>query len=210
MLSEGRPGVDDRYSLKDGVLRLELAKHIYERCGLVGQPIRDAGRKHMKTRYAVEINLRSPSMLHGKKGFERIVWAFKNVLNHSVTWLFHDFDSISEDARDAPITKHHPMAKQCSPQQKNIDRVQVPNLGPPHSSESVDDLEDWTLETYEWLSLVAMESPRILSEDTVDPFLSRYQVPDNDPGKVLNMVTLTWTGFIPASWIMHLFISLLR
>lgn len=169
-------------------------------------------------------------MLHGKKGFERIVWAFKNVLNHSVTWLFHDFDSISEDgkaiaipksldrkvtnysvtARDAPITKHHPMAKQCSPQQKNIDRVQVPNLGPPHSSESVDDFEDWTLETYEWLSLVAMESPRILSEDTIDPFLSRYQVPDNDPGKVLNMVTLTWTGFIPASWIMHLFISLLR
>ena len=31
-------------------------------------------------------------MLHGKKGFERIVWAFKNVLNRSVTWLFHDFD----------------------------------------------------------------------------------------------------------------------
>lgn len=29
-------------------------------------------------------------MLHGKKGFERIVWAFKNVLNHSLTWLFHD------------------------------------------------------------------------------------------------------------------------
>lgn len=34
-----------------GVLRLEIAKHKYERCGLVGQPIRDAGRKHMKTRY---------------------------------------------------------------------------------------------------------------------------------------------------------------
>lgn len=32
-------------------------------------------------------------MLHGKKGFERIVWAFKNVLNSSVTWLFYDFES---------------------------------------------------------------------------------------------------------------------
>lgn len=74
MLSEGRPGVDDRYSLKDGklvpecgcsqscavdlllilisgILRLELAKDRYERCGLVGQSIRDAGRKHIKTRY---------------------------------------------------------------------------------------------------------------------------------------------------------------
>ena len=74
MLSEGRPGVDDRYSLKDGklvtmccraemsaldsrliiisgILRLELARDKYERCGLVGEPIRDAGRKHMKTRF---------------------------------------------------------------------------------------------------------------------------------------------------------------
>lgn len=79
MLSEGRPGVDDRYSLMDGklvfergyspscaidrlltlisgVLRLELAKDKYERCGLVGHPIRDAGRKHIKTRYG-EYNL---------------------------------------------------------------------------------------------------------------------------------------------------------
>ena len=38
----------------------------------------------------VEINLRLPSMLHGKKGFDRIVYAFKNVLTMPVTWLFHD------------------------------------------------------------------------------------------------------------------------
>lgn len=31
-----------------------------------------------------------PSMLHGKKGFERVVWAFKNVLNSAVTWLLYD------------------------------------------------------------------------------------------------------------------------
>lgn len=34
-----------------GILRLELAKDKYERCGLVGEPIRDAGRKHLKTRF---------------------------------------------------------------------------------------------------------------------------------------------------------------
>jgi ribonuclease P/MRP protein subunit RPP40 len=38
----------------------------------------------------VEIELRLPSMLHGKKGFDRIVYAFKNVLNTPVTWLFCD------------------------------------------------------------------------------------------------------------------------
>ncbi len=36
----------------------------------------------------VEINLRLPSMLHGRKGFDRIVYAFKNVLTKPVTWLF--------------------------------------------------------------------------------------------------------------------------
>lgn len=46
----------------------------------------------------VEINLRLPSMLHGKKGFERIVWAFKNVLNHSVEWLFCDLQSATGEA----------------------------------------------------------------------------------------------------------------
>ena len=29
-------------------------------------------------------------MVHGKKGFKRVVWAFKNVLNHTITWLFYD------------------------------------------------------------------------------------------------------------------------
>jgi ribonucleases P/MRP protein subunit RPP40 len=29
-------------------------------------------------------------MLHGKKGFDRIVYAFKNILTTPVTWLFHD------------------------------------------------------------------------------------------------------------------------
>jgi ribonuclease P/MRP protein subunit RPP40 len=33
-------------------------------------------------------------MLHGKKGFDRIVYAFKNVLTASVTWLFSDLAAI--------------------------------------------------------------------------------------------------------------------
>ncbi|KAI4091405.1 MAG: hypothetical protein LQ344_004097 [Seirophora lacunosa] len=51
MLSEGRAGIDSLYSLKDGQLRLELPKEIYEKVGLVGETIRDAGRKHVKARY---------------------------------------------------------------------------------------------------------------------------------------------------------------
>lgn len=40
----------------------------------------------------IQLNLRLPSMLHGKKGFERVAWAFKNVLNQSLAWLFCDLD----------------------------------------------------------------------------------------------------------------------
>lgn len=40
----------------------------------------------------IEIDLRQPSMLHGKKGFERVVWAFNNVLVQSVAWLFYDLN----------------------------------------------------------------------------------------------------------------------
>lgn len=169
-------------------------------------------------------------MLHGKKGFERIVWAFKNVLNYSVAWLFHDFNSNSEHGKiipfakfldnkvtdcsiaveDAPITKHHPVTTECSLQQKTTERVNVPNLSPPLSLDSDDDFEDWALEISEWLSLVALESPRILSEDSIDPFLSRYQIPDDDSGKASNMLTLTWAGFIPATWIRYLLVYLSR
>lgn len=47
---------------------------------------------------AVELDLRLPSMVLGKKGFERIVWAFKNVLNSAVTWLFYDFNARRESS----------------------------------------------------------------------------------------------------------------
>lgn len=169
-------------------------------------------------------------MLHGKKGFERIVWAFKNVLNYSLAWLFHDFASECEQrramaflksfdykvadcstaAKDAPIAKHHPVTKEISPQQKITKRVRVPNLRARHSSESDDDFKDWAFEIYEWLGLVTLESPRVLLGDSIDPFLSRYQVPDDNSGEAINMVTLTWIGFVPAPWIRDLFLLLSR
>ena len=54
-------------------------------------------------RIVVEINLRLPSMLHGKKGFEKLVWAFKNVLNHTVAWLFYDLASASSGISSGTI-----------------------------------------------------------------------------------------------------------
>jgi hypothetical protein len=53
MLAEGRPLVDNVFSLYEGVLRLELDRPTYERCGLQGSPIEDGGKKHQKARWGM-------------------------------------------------------------------------------------------------------------------------------------------------------------
>jgi hypothetical protein len=52
-------------------------------------------RRKLIAMAVIELNLRLPSMLHGKKGFDRIIWVFKNVLNQSLAWLFCDLESTS-------------------------------------------------------------------------------------------------------------------
>jgi ribonuclease P/MRP protein subunit RPP40 len=102
MLSEGQPGIHNTFSLKDGVLHLDMDKATYERCGLVGIVAPSPGRKHVKSRFRVDLDLRLPSMQHGKKGFERIKWAFKNVVNESMAWLFVDLEH--EDITSGTVT----------------------------------------------------------------------------------------------------------
>jgi hypothetical protein len=90
LISEGRHQIDNRYYIKDGILKLELDRSTYQRCGLVGAPVRSAGRVHVKSRYLVERDLRQASMVKGKKAFDRLIWAFSRVLTDSVSWLFID------------------------------------------------------------------------------------------------------------------------
>lgn len=65
-----------------------------------------------KTHLAIEIDLRQPSMLHGKKGFERIVWACRNVLNASVTWLLA-CDAVSQNSLDKGMMNHYIRCRGC-------------------------------------------------------------------------------------------------
>ncbi|KAF2094476.1 hypothetical protein NA57DRAFT_46429 [Rhizodiscina lignyota] len=217
MRSEGRALVDNLFTLRDGILRLELDRPTYERCGLVGSPIPDGGRKHAKQRFLVELNLRLPSMLHGKKGFERIVWAFKNVLNSSLTWLFVDMnakDGINSD--DTPIKKHHPFEYQVQPVITRMPSVLIPAFPPLEINKiGIDHAE----ELFEWLGLVVLNSPRIRAGDEIDPFLCRYEVPrligandipieqENGPTSV---VKLRWHSFASTKAVLDIFLLALR
>ncbi|EAW10649.1 ribonuclease P protein subunit p40 [Aspergillus clavatus NRRL 1] len=214
MISEGRSGSDNVFTLRDGILRLELGKEIYERTGLTGKPIRSGGRKHAKERYLIELNLRLPSMLHGKKGFDRIVWAFKNVLDQSVAWLFYDLTSGVQGISngDLLLKGNHPHIIDCEVMRTEHRNVLTPSFNEKDFTEapSEDLLKDKCEDLSEWLAMVALDSPRVSKDDDIDPYLSRYSVPDNEDRNSTDLVSMQWKAFIPPSWILALFTTLLR
>ncbi|EXJ77447.1 hypothetical protein A1O3_09673 [Capronia epimyces CBS 606.96] len=243
MLSEGEPGVDNVFSLKDGILRLNLAKEVYERTGLPGTPVRSGGRKHVKSSYVVEYNLRLPSMLHGKKGFERLVWAAKNVLNSSLQWLFLDLNDDHAADVKGPIITHHPtIMHDVAPTVKKIPNALIPSTlttttnimtpstltertrshppPPTATSSSVppEELQETMLDLFEYVDMLSLASPRVQATDHVDPFISRYQVPDvsgrgytsNETRAQQPVTVMTWTGLISAQWVLDLLCAIIK
>lgn len=87
--------------------------------------------------------------------------------------------------------------------------MSVPPLTPPANSSPADDcdFDEFAIETHEWLSLIALESPRINPNDRVDSFLSRYAPPD--PSTAANLVKVTWHGFLSPTWAHKTFAQIL-
>jgi ribonucleases P/MRP protein subunit RPP40 len=142
-------------------------------------------------------------MLHGKAGFERLARAAREVLNHSVSWLFYDLSNQSDSP--GPILKHHPLRQQTERQTFPKQRVSCIDL----CSLSVESLREPSNATgiYEWLSMISLDSPRLDRLDKVDPYLSRYEIPEcldavdgtasapESPSRLLMRVL--WRGFLP-------------
>jgi ribonucleases P/MRP protein subunit RPP40 len=179
----------------------------------------------------VEIDLKQPSMLHGKKGFDRLVWAAKNVLNQLLTWLFCDMQSgrVNADSGESlqqaevgaeatTLAVYHPTIVDVEPSQQELIEVLVPALTaaatglttmPTSNSAGTVDF-DSLYEIVEWLSLVAIDSPRVLAKDSVDTYLSRYEVPDVAVGctaDVQSLRVLRWQGLMSANWVTELLIA---
>ncbi|KIW13387.1 hypothetical protein PV08_08575 [Exophiala spinifera] len=226
MLSEGEPGVDEVFSLRQGVLRLELAQEVYKRAGLQGVPIRSGGRKHVKSRYVVENNLRLPSMLRGKKGFDRLLWAAKNVLNRSLCWLFVDLSPNKESEEDQrPINAHHPNVQSLSPLIQTVRNVQFPlTLTAPISTfpgpRPPEEIQESIHDLFEFIDMLALASPRVQTTDSVDSFISGYRVPDppeSDKGSApvsgtrsASVKVVTWAGLLPAQWTLDILCAIIK
>lgn len=83
---------------------MHLDRETYERAGLVGVPYGAKGKRGLKPRWSehllvrlhvvmltcvvVKLDLNSPSMVRGKKGYDRLIYACKNVFTSELTWLF--------------------------------------------------------------------------------------------------------------------------
>ncbi|KNG51267.1 ribonuclease rpp40 [Stemphylium lycopersici] len=210
MLSEGRALVDDRFELYEGILRMELTRPTYERCGLQGTPIEDGGKKHQKRRWVVEYDLRAKSMKHGKSGFSRLVWACKNVLTQSLTWLFYNFNPSSAESLaegKEPISQHAPWLHDISSQEWNMPDVLVPRLSPSDLSGLYG--EDNALDLLEYVQMLSLKSPRINKRDVIDPHLSRYDVPNFGRGVGSgHLVLVQWKGFLPPSFVRNIFLAI--
>ncbi|KAL9053464.1 MAG: hypothetical protein Q9162_004767 [Coniocarpon cinnabarinum] len=234
--SEGRIGVDCVYSLVQGTLTLHLPAHIYQRTGLVGKPIEHGGRKHQKAYFEVSYDLRQPSMLHGKRGFERLVWAARNVLNERRMWVFSEVPVVSgqernldgdlrntvmKEASNAPIEAFHPTWCEIRPAETAMEGVIVPSMieediwkmavvaDGSNKRELSANTGNGTVkenleEILEYLGLLVLDSPRVNTNDHVDPYICRYEPPGADevdedtiPGRVGTVTRLRWTGFVP-------------
>lgn len=106
MLSEGKTAMGQLFTLREGILNIYLDRETYERAGLEGKPHGIKGDRGSKPRWSmfrilymlglawiliyyseVSYNLREESMVHGRKKFDRLGYACKNVLNQPMKWL---------------------------------------------------------------------------------------------------------------------------
>lgn len=110
----------------------------------------------------------------------------------------------------APIGKLHPQFIESEPSNASLGRISTPSLQSLLSDDmSERDMQEACGSISEWLAMVQLASPRVSAEDDVDPYLSRYAVPDSGPTTTTELISLKWHGLIPSSWTMQLFLVLL-
>lgn len=221
---------------KTGILRLELDKPTYERAGLSGRPIDSSNRKHTNSRYAIDLNLRLPSMVRGRPLFNRIVYAFENALVDTVTWLFYDLEHPSLNSNDSsPVREFAPFIYDLAPKVHEMEGLTIPSFTGDFSDE--DSIE--AVELLEWIQLAMLDSPRLRKNDSIDTYLCRYQIPDlshignsipkdakingasegeagtlshsaANSAEAVDLVRLHWHAFIPCNMITEVMTNLLK
>lgn len=124
--------------------------------------------------------------------------------------------TVSVDGHQSPILPHHPIFHDILPTGELLGDVLVPATltntfevpgAPSNATSPAEDVQESLYELLEYLDLLQLRSPRLRSTDSIDPFISRYSVPQTPGGKDLqphNVRVLEWKGLISAQWILIL------
>ena len=216
--------MDDQFTVRNGWLRLDLCGESYRRSGLQGGVVKATGaRRHVGSRWRVEVDLTAGSSAVGKKGFERLRRAGRaegGVLGGGRCWvLVCDVGESGSDGKegrgDVTVLDEEVLGglhlTVCEAKQEEVRTIQgvlVPEVLRNGPGMGVDmDEEEWW-EVVEWLDLVALGSPRIEEGDEVDPYISRYSVPE--PATKGNMRILKWEGLLTSEWLTRLLIEIVK
>lgn len=203
MLSDGRDN-SNKFTLQKGMLKLYLERESFERAGLEGKPHGAKGSRGDKPRWVVSVDLTAPSMVSGKRGFERLLRACETVFSSPVQWLF--CKTTQSAVNPDPLDEFQPIRYPVQPSVVQGIEVADIKMGISPSVLSSGDrraLEEAATDLYEWLSLVRLQSPRTAINDGIDPYLSRYNVPASDTETTqgsMQVCMLRWQGLISARW----------
>jgi len=164
-------------------------------------------------------------MVHGKRGFERLIWAAKNVLHGTITWLFVDLDAANgfkgqymipaATAKLAhysagPIEKCDHEVDIVFPTCQRVEGCAVPFA----DAKEINVDSAFEEQLLEWIGLVLLGSPRVSANDEVDPYLCRYDLPGMQEAKemgdmaVQTLHHLRWKGLVPSSFVLRMFLEI--
>jgi ribonucleases P/MRP protein subunit RPP40 len=155
-------------------------------------------------------------MLHGKKGFDRLVYAAKTVLNQSLVWLFLDLHSPGlEEEVSMPLLAHHPTIHNLKQTSHTLTDTIVPayitSFPAPNLNLSSEESQEEVYDMLEYIDLLALTSPRLQSTDSINPYLSTYHVSEaSATAKPRNVRTITWTGLISVPWMLEFLCSVIK
>jgi ribonuclease P/MRP protein subunit RPP40 len=88
----------------------------------------------------------------------------------------------------------------------------IPSFKPPRVvAGNTEDFDAFASDIREWLAMVSLQSPRVIVDDKIDPFLSRYEPPasDDPSGEPHELVTISWQGFLTSVWAHKVFVQAL-
>jgi len=184
---------DDVFAINsDGILYMNLTKDTYTSLGLVGKSSEIPTNK--QNRFVVQINLLESSFKPKGKLYEKVQWCMQHTLTQKYQFLIYSAKEIQENTLSHLKTYNikqedttHPNI--LIPSLKNI--TQPSKLSPIWCSHATD--------IFEWLGMLACQSKRVLGDYRVEPYYSVYKPPT--PFKPGDVQSITFTGFIPASFV---------